>query len=332
VSVHLVTGDDETLVASAVLELVDALVGDSDRSLMVDSFDGDDYELRAVVDAAQTAPFLTERRVVVARGIGRFTADEVGPLIAYLTDPLDTTDLVLVGGGGRIVKSVLDATKSARASVVDTTPPSNRNERLRWIEHAAEHERLRFDAAASALVAEWLGEDPGQLGSLLDTLYGAFGAGRTLRADDVRPFLADAGDVRPWDLTDAIDRGDTAGAVTALRRMMGAGERHPLVVMAILHTHYTRMLRLDGADVANSNEAAALLNLKTPFQAEKAMKQVRRIGSGGVRRAIELLARADLDLRGARDWPPELVMEVLVARLSRLGATSATAGRPLRRR
>jgi DNA polymerase-3 subunit delta len=37
-----------------------------------------------------------------------------------------------------------------------------------------------------------------------------------------------------------------------------------------------------------------------------------------VRRAIDLLARADLDLRGETDLPAELVMEVLVARLSRL--------------
>jgi len=33
-----------------------------------------------------------------------------------------------------------------------------------------------------------------------------------------------------------------------------------------------------------------------------------------------LLAQADLDLRGAKEWPDELVMEVLVARLSRLGS------------
>jgi hypothetical protein len=33
------------------------------------------------------------------------------------------------------------------------------------------------------------------------------------------------------------------------------------------------------------------------------------------------LAQADLDLRGAKDWPEELVMEILVARLSRLGGS-----------
>jgi hypothetical protein len=42
-----------------------------------------------------------------------------------------------------------------------------------------------------------------------------------------------------------------------------------------------------------------------------------------VTRAIGLLAQADLDLRGAKDWPESLVMEVLVARLSKL----APAGR-----
>ena len=40
------------------------------------------------------------------------------------------------------------------------------------------------------------------------------------------------------------------------------------------------------------------------------------VGDGD--RAIELLAQADLDLRGAKDLDPELVMEVLVARLSKL--------------
>jgi DNA polymerase III subunit delta len=37
-----------------------------------------------------------------------------------------------------------------------------------------------------------------------------------------------------------------------------------------------------------------------------------------LRRAAYLLAGADLDLRGRRDLDPEVVMEILVARLSRL--------------
>jgi len=46
-----------------------------------------------------------------------------------------------------------------------------------------------------------------------------------------------------------------------------------------------------------------------------------------VRRAVELLATADLDLRGDTDLEPEMVMEILVARLSRLGAGRVSSRR-----
>src|SRR4051812_41358075 len=98
--VHLLTGSDEPILRGAVTDLVHQLVGDGERSLMVDEFDGEDYELRSVVDAVQTPPLLTERRVVVARDLGRFNTDELAPLLAYLGDPLATSELVLVGGGG----------------------------------------------------------------------------------------------------------------------------------------------------------------------------------------------------------------------------------------
>ncbi|MFM7893432.1 MAG: hypothetical protein ACKO8P_06405, partial [Actinomycetota bacterium] len=63
---YLITGDDESLVLAAVGELERTLVGDGDRSLMVDDFDGDEYTAGMVADAAQTPAMLTDRRVVVA--------------------------------------------------------------------------------------------------------------------------------------------------------------------------------------------------------------------------------------------------------------------------
>ena len=55
------------------------------------------------------------------------------------------------------------------------------------------------------------------------------------------------------------------------------------------------------------------------FPAKKALTQSRRLGPDGVARAIALLARADVDLRGASGLEPQTVIQVLVARLSRLG-------------
>lgn len=318
-SVHLISGDDESLVLTGVAELVHRLVGDGDRSLMVDDFDGLEYELRAVIDAAQTSPFLTEMRVVVARDIGRFSTDDVVPLVAYVHDPLPSTELVLVAGGGRLAKSLSDALKATGATIVDTAPPTRARDRAGWVEQQFAGSQLRLDGPALQAIGEWMGEDAGRLQGVIDTLVSTYGTAQKLRVDDVRPFLGEAGGVPPWDLTDAIDRGDTTTSLSLLHRMMGSGDRHPLQVMAILHGHYTKLLKLDGADARDEQSAAQVLGIKAGFPARKALDQYRKLSGTGVTRAIALLAQADLDLRGAKDWPESLVMEVLVARLSKLG-------------
>ena len=92
--------DDPVLVAEATKATIDDLVGEAERSMVVEDFGGDEVDLAGVADAAATPPFLADRRVVVVRDIGRFGTEELVPLLAYLEAPLDTTSVVLVSGGG----------------------------------------------------------------------------------------------------------------------------------------------------------------------------------------------------------------------------------------
>jgi DNA polymerase-3 subunit delta len=324
-ALHLITGDDDSLMHAAVTDLVHRLVGDGDRTMMVDDFGGDEYELRAVVDASQTMPFLTDKRIVVARDIGRFNADDVTPLVAYLGDPLPSTDLVLVGGGGRTVKALVDAAKKAGATTLNTTPPTSKKDRSMWIEEQVIAAGMKLEPAALAVVAGWMGEEAGRLAGVLDTLASAFGTSRKLSVADIEPFLGESGSVPPWDLTDAIDRGDTRTSLELLARMIQS--RHPLQVMATLHTHYVKMMKVDGTDANSEQAVAEVLGIKPGFPARKVLDQYRRLGGSGVSRAVSLLAGADLDLRGQRDLPEDLVMEVLVARLSRLSPASGSGRR-----
>ena len=93
--------------------------------------------------------------------------------------------------------------------------------------------------------------------------------------------------------------------------------------MSSLGAHFAKMLRLSGSGIRNENDAAAALGMTgSTFPAKKALAQANKLGGANVARGIELLAQADLDLRGQRDLPGDVVMEVLVARLTRL-ATAA---------
>jgi len=323
---YLVRGDDPVLVSDAVRSVVADLVGDGDPSLSVEELSGDGYDIAAVVDAAQTLPFLGDRRVVVARDVGRFLTADVAPLVAYLSDPSPTTSLVLVADGGQMPRSLVEAVRKV-GHVVDAGVPGGRG-RATWLAARLKDAPVKLDARAATTVGEHLGDDVGRLGSLVEMLASAYGEGARVGVDEVTAFLGQAGSVAPWDLTDAIDQGEIASALAVLHRLMDAGGRHPLVLLATLHTHFGRMLRLEGSGATGEVEAATLLGLtKSTFPAKKALLQCRRLGHDRIVRAITLLADADLDLKGRVEWPPELVMEVLVARLARLTPRPAAAAK-----
>lgn len=316
--VTVFTGGDESVLREAVSAHVHELLGDTQRSLAVDEYDDPDYELADVVAAANTPPLFTDSRIVLARDVGRFTAEQLRPLITYLSMPNESTSLVLVADSGRLPKPLTDAVASAGGRIVSTTPPTRQRDRLQWIDDTARRHGVSLDADAGTLVVRHVGEDVGMVAGLLETLSAAYGGERRLGVDDVEAFLGERGGIPPWELTDAIDRAQTATALSLLDRMLHAGGRHPLQVMAVLHGHYTRLARLDGAAVRTEAQAASVLGIKPGFPARKALDLSRKLGATKIRRAVDLLAAADLDVRGARELPHELVLEILVARLSRL--------------
>jgi DNA polymerase-3 subunit delta len=312
----LVDGDDAALVAEEVRRLVGSLAGD-DPGLTVEDFWGEELDLDAVVLACETPPFLADRRVVVLRDAGRYPTEELAALLTYLDNPLPTTSLIIAGGGGKLSSKLIAAVKKV-GHVVATGPGRDAKG---WLEARLRRAPIQFEPAARVELASHLGEDLGRLPALLDVLVATYGEGARLSPADLAPCLGEAGGVAPWDLTDAIDKGDTAAALDALHRLLGAGDRHPLVVLAILHRHVAAMLQLDGAGITSEAQAAELLGIakgRSTFPARKALSGARKWGSDGIARAIHLLADADVDLRGESTWPADTVLDVLVARLARL--------------
>ena len=71
-ALRLIVGDDPVLVGESVGSAIDELVGDGDRSLMLEILTETDYrtedstfEPTRLIDAARTPAFLTDKRVVV---------------------------------------------------------------------------------------------------------------------------------------------------------------------------------------------------------------------------------------------------------------------------
>jgi DNA polymerase-3 subunit delta len=360
-AVHVVKGSDPLLRADALDRLVTELLDGDDRSFALEEFIvasrrsggegdagpndarsgeaagevGEGGLVAAVLNCAQSPPFMTARRVVVVRDYEQIPAAEVPPLAAYLADPLDTTALVFVSGGGRVPKALADALKSAGAETVG--PDSEKT--VEVLANAAEAAELSFLPDASALVAAHLGDDAGRVGGLVELLLGTYGHGATLGAEEVESYLGEEGSVPVWQLTNRIEEGDVAVALATLHRMLSATTAreprpmHPLQVIGLLHSRYRKLLRLDDPGIATVDDAHAALGGKgSTFPARKALEASRSLGTDGLRRAIDYLHQADLDLKGASGLPAETVIELLVARLTGLSGRSRQGGSGSRRR
>ncbi|MCB1258189.1 MAG: DNA polymerase III subunit delta [Microthrixaceae bacterium] len=334
---YLLKGSDEVLLSQLVSETVQRLVG-PDRGTSLDEFGGDEYTIGDLVLAATTVSMFGER-VVLGRNLGRFSSAELEPLLSYLQAPSPDTTLVLVwekalASGSRLErlpKKLNEAIAAVGGEVHDASIPGGKG-RAMWVDDQINDSGINLSRRARQVVIDQLGEDLNRLGSLLSVLRASFGDSE-ISDDDIAPYLGEAGAVPPWELTDAIDKGQVGVAMDKLRRMTIGGERHSLQIMASLRTHFERMLRLDGTGVRSDKEAAEILGMKgSTFPAKKALAQSERLGTPGLAKAFKLLAAADADLRGRSGQPPEMVMETLVARLASLSGRASRPSAGSRRR
>ena len=317
VGVHLVKGDDPSLVSTRLAQVVAALVGDRDRNLVLDTAP-DDATAEQIAGLVRALPFLADRRVVVVRDVSRFGAAEVAPLLRLLEDPTDTGFLVLEATGGTVPKKLVDAIK-AKGEIHDASPGrlTRQDDRLQWVQEQATLAGVTLTTRAANAVANHVGEDVGRLPEILAVLVGVAG-GRTLDTDEVANYLGTVGGVPSWELTGAIEEGNVRSALATLRRLLGA-DRHPFVVLATLTNHVHRVATLHGSSARDEREAADLLGIRgSTFPARKALAYSRSLSAAQVRSSLSWIAQADLDLRGMTENPPELVLEILVARLARL--------------
>ena len=207
--VYLVKGDDASLVAQGVRALLDEMVGDGDHALVVEEIGGGAGRRveRGRRGRCLPDPALPGRPAGRRGARGGPAADRRRPrLVEVVQDPLPSTVLVLVGGGGTVPAPLVKAVKAA-GQVIDVTT-GKAGERKAWLHDHLRAAPVKLEPRAADLLAGHVGEDLGRVEGLLGALSAAYGEGARITADDLAPYLGEAGNVPRYELTDAIDKGE----------------------------------------------------------------------------------------------------------------------------
>lgn len=318
--VYLLCGTDPLLYQRVVGALTAALVKPETRAFNLDAFEGKSATVQAVLNAARTLPMMAKRRLVILRDVEGLGAEGMAAAAAYLDAPAPETCLVLSAqkADGRL--KLFQAAKK-KGWLHELVVPRNL---AGWVTDEAARRRARVTPDAARRLADVVGADLGRLSSSLEQLV-LYADGRAVEAADVDELIAETRERTVFELTNAVGQGGPDGrrrALTAVARLVE--QRESAIGVAMMLARHIRQLAVVRELAAARTPRAELPRLvgAPPFAIDGLMAQARRFSSPSLARAIDLVAQADVDLKGPVKGAlgERIVLERLVEGLLALGS------------
>jgi DNA polymerase-3 subunit delta len=313
--VYALFGDDAFLRRESLEAIERAVLGSEADELAVTRFEGTQASLADVLDEVRTLPFFSKQRFVVVADADPFVTAHRKELEAYAEHPSSAGILVLS------VKTWTSTTRLAKlvekvGLAVECKGPHER-ELTPWLVHLA---RSRYEAHldddAARLLIELVGPEVGLLVGEVEKLAVYVGERARIHRDDVARMVG-AGRIETiWKTLDAATTGRGDLALEHLDGLLTSGE-HPVGLLAamsfsLVKVHHAAWLRRARLDVREACRQAGI-----PSSAiEKTQQQHAHLGPRRADQLPALLLQADLDLKGASQLTPRVVLERLLVRLA----------------
>jgi len=251
-----------------------------------------------------------KHRLVIVRDFDALPADGQAVVAAYIDAPAPSSTLVLQShkGDGRM-KLVQVAKK--KGFYHELAAP---RQLVPWIQDEAKARGVRLAGDAARRLADVVGGDLSRLSSALEQLSLYVGDARPIGAADVDELIAETREHTVFELANAVGEGKEERALRAVARLFD--QRESSVGVAMMLARHVRQLAAvrEAIDARAARADIPRLAGVPPFAVDGLVAQARRLGPAALRRAVALLAQADIDLKGPKKGAlgERIVVEKLV--------------------
>ena len=235
-----------------------------------------------------------------AQNLHKVESDTLAGLLA--SADLDSTSVAIVSTG--TVGGALSAMVKERGSAVKVGK-MYAGDASRWLREEARARSLDLDGQASEALMQRFGTDIASLGHALDQLVEAPGK---ITGEMILDRFKNRPDEPPWQITAAIEKGDTGTALRRLSDFLVHG--HPLVYLAALESDLRR--KSLAAAAPDQETMRAWLGKGTDRQMARLWNNRGKVRASSLRKAQEALVRADRLIK----TQPEDVHRVTLERLT----------------
>lgn len=317
-SIYLMEGTEEYIKQQALQKLCQKLLPEGLWELNLTELT--DPEGDALAAAAETLPFMCEKRIVVIRECSLLAASrkaeddqKAESITAYLEHPSPDTCLVFYVKGKADGRKKLYTLLKKKNAIVDFSPMSD-GECAAWAAKTMRHLGKTMDGDTADRLVFTVGHDAALLKQEMEKLASYLNDRQTVTGEDIDAICTRSTECTVFQMVDAQVAGKNAEAFALLNDMLRAGEER-MGILAMLLRQYRIMyhMRCLMDEKAPSNSQAALLGIP-PFAVSRTQQQARRFDRQRLRAAYDDLLSYEYSLKSGQT-PQEGCAENALLRL-----------------
>jgi len=312
---YLLFGDEEFLLQEAVDLLTAKVVDPAARDFNYNVVYCRDTPVSDIVNFAQTLPFMSAKRLVIAKDLDALKGTDLEELIAYLKDPSPSTCLVLISNQGKYDKKSVIAAVELHGAVTRFYALLDR-EIVAWIEAWARARGLSMQRDAAPYLWQTIGNDLQKIGNELQKVEIFIKDRKTITFDDVKTVIGDFREYTSFDLADAIGRKNQEKAFLILSRLIQEGEQ-PVGLLGSVSWNFRRLMQAKSMELAGLGSDEIMRKLRPPVifhQAPQFKEQMKRFSLDELRGVFDVLLQADQALKSS-GLGGRLVLERMILRM-----------------
>ena len=313
-SVYVIAGKEDSLVNAECQALLDRLLDPQQRTTGLLSAEAAQVSVSDVLDELRTAPFLTEKRVVVVKGADDFVSENRPLLEKYFDSPCLTGILVLT------VRSWPKQTKLAKklakvGKLISVAQPPSWQLPSRLVKYAGDAHDKKLTKEAAELLVELSGDELTRLYSEVDKLALFADAEKVITAGHVEQLTGHNRIFGVFQVIDAVIAGNVGQAISRLRNMFAEDKTAEYTVVGAFAFHFRRMFNAKALLSKGLRPAEVASRLRIWSNKDGFFQQVREMTLGQIGAALQQLATIDFKIKTGQT-EAEVAVEQLVLGLA----------------
>lgn len=317
---YLLHGDEPYFIDMIGNYIEHNLLSEAERGFNQTVVYGKDTDVMTVLNAAKRYPMMSDYQVVLVKEAqdmkwGKEDDDKksIDPLLSYLEKPLPSTVLVFCYKYGKFDKRKKSYKAIDKNGVVFESAELYDNKVPGWIEGFVIDKGYRISPQASALLAEYLGNDLSKVANELDKLMLNVKAGQEITPKEIQDNIGISKEYNVFELQTALGRKDVVKVNKIINYFEANPKANPLVVvLGALNGYFSKVLKYHYADDKSPQGLAGIIGV-SPYFVKDYEQASRSFNYGKTMQIISLLREYDLKSKGVESsaGPGELMKELM---------------------